>query len=145
VKEQLLDSWGYPDCIIREDGSILLPNGRIITEAYNSGQVSLPTAHGNGFAQLSRLVAEAFVPNPHHHQYIVYLDGNRHNSNANNLEWTERKFRNTGVIKEGMRGEIIRLYVGGIPIVKISKELKISRKYVEVVVEDFERTVATAP
>ncbi len=36
---------------------------------------------------LSRLVAKAFVENPHHYKYIRFKDGNKLNCNAENLEW----------------------------------------------------------
>jgi len=34
-----------------------------------------------------RLVAEEFVPNPHHLPVVNHIDGNKFNWNADNLEW----------------------------------------------------------
>lgn len=34
-----------------------------------------------------RLVAEAFIPNPNNHNYVVHKDGNIKNNNSDNLEW----------------------------------------------------------
>ncbi len=59
------------------------------------------TLDGYKFVQLSkngkiynkkihRLVAEAFIPNPYNKPEINHKDGNKHNNNAENLEWVNR-------------------------------------------------------
>lgn len=37
---------------------------------------------------IHRLVAEYFIPNPNNYPIVNYLDENKFNNNANNLEWT---------------------------------------------------------
>lgn len=39
------------------------------------------------------LVAEHFVPNPLGYKYVMHIDGNPKNNNADNLRWTERSVK----------------------------------------------------
>jgi hypothetical protein len=36
---------------------------------------------------VSRLVAEAFIPNPYNYRYVGHIDGNLENNSADNLYW----------------------------------------------------------
>lgn len=39
---------------------------------------------------LHRLVAQAFVENPHGYKYVSHIDGDLTNNAAENLQWTEK-------------------------------------------------------
>ena len=51
-----------------------------------------------------RLVATAFVPNPHNHPQVDHLDGSRSNNAAVNLEWTTQS---TNILRAIARGTFI--------------------------------------
>ena len=60
-----------------------------------------------------RLVAKAFVPNPHDLPHVNHIDGNKRNNKATNLEWVTpvENFchaRNTGLFKGKLRDEDVR-------------------------------------
>ncbi len=41
--------------------------------------------------KVHRLVAEAFIPNPHQLPYVLHKDGDRENNHYTNLEWSNRQ------------------------------------------------------
>lgn len=51
---------------------------RIVLQAKNKQRKSI---------SIHRLVAEHFIPNPQNFTYVNYIDGNKQNNNALNLEW----------------------------------------------------------
>ena len=52
-------------------------------DLYEHGQRTTRPVH--------RLVAEAFIPNPENRLEVNHIDGNKHNNNADNLEWVTHK------------------------------------------------------
>lgn len=57
---------------------------QMVTIRYQDGVVEGKYVH--------RLVAEAFIPNPHNHPFVKHLDGNTDNNEVSNLGWFSRKY-----------------------------------------------------
>lgn len=87
-----------------KDHSVRNRHGYLITDLYKNGTRISKGVH--------RLVAEAFVPNPYNKPEVNHKDGNKHNNEANNLEWVTKKENcehawNTGLARAsyGMKGK----------------------------------------
>lgn len=50
-----------------------------------------------------RLVAQAFLPNPHNKSEINHIDGNKANNVLSNLEWASRSENQLHAINQGLR------------------------------------------
>ena len=71
-------------------------HGKILTPHYSNGtgyyQVTLSgQKHKTKQANIHKLVAEAFLPNPDKLPVINHIDENKLNNNVNNLEWCTQK------------------------------------------------------
>ena len=70
-------------------------NGRILIPFSTRGYHSVNLTDGNGKKRtflVHRLVAEAFVPNPHGYKEVNHKDENKQNNNCDNLEWCTREY-----------------------------------------------------
>jgi len=133
---------GFPGCIIWEDGVVELPNGRLITEPYGTGQVTLPGIHTPRSVNLAKLVASYFVPNPEGWEYVKHVDGDKTNCRADNLEWVPQRPRRTRSELHKLNPEIIVLHVRKVPPKRIALKLGCSLSYVRQVIRLFEIDVA---
>ena len=50
-----------------------------------------------------RLVAEAFIPNPENLPTINHKDGNKHNNDVSNLEWSSYSYNNIHALQHSLR------------------------------------------
>ena len=57
----------------------LKKNGYFTVDLCKNGKITTTLVH--------RLVAEAFIPNPHNRKYVNHIDSDRTNNKAANLEW----------------------------------------------------------
>lgn len=51
---------------------------------------------------LHRLVATAFIPNPHRYPYVDHIDGNKKNNSVKNLEWVSPKINSIRAVRTGL-------------------------------------------
>ncbi len=74
---------------IYENGTIIGSQGMITPRMNEDGYLVVTLGeHGNrSMRSVHRLVAMAFVPNPHNYPEVDHIDGNRQNPAASNLEW----------------------------------------------------------
>jgi len=88
MRERDLEFLGYPGYVIREDGWLINPKGRMLSGNLQ-GQVRLPEqSGGTSWKQLGWLVAKAFIPQSPGCPYLRFKDGNRFNAHHSNLEWS---------------------------------------------------------
>lgn len=80
------------------NGSVRFCKGRILKPVPNSFGYLLVKLCKDGKVKafaVHRLVAEAFLPNPHNYPCVNHKDENKQNNNVSNLEWCSAQYNNT--------------------------------------------------
>lgn len=79
-------------------GGLRTRKGKVLTPQINRvngyPQVMLIVDCKYKLHYVHRLVAEAFIPNPHNLRCVTHLDGNYQNNCADNLQWSNKKGKN---------------------------------------------------
>ena len=66
-----------------------------VTNTFGYLQVTLCKNNKKKLVTVHRLVAEAFLPNPHNYSCVNHKDENKQNNNVSNLEWCSAQYNNT--------------------------------------------------
>lgn len=72
--------------------------GRVIKHIINNNGYHTVSLAKNGIQKrylVSRLVAQAFIPNPNNYPEVDHIDENKDNNCVGNLRWCTRQFNNT--------------------------------------------------
>lgn len=85
-------------------GSIRNDKNNKILKPFNSttGYLKVNLGHKVRNIKVHRLVAEAFLKNPHGYPFINHKDLNRKNNKLSNLEWCSPKFNSEHAKKNGV-------------------------------------------
>ena len=99
-----------PDYLVSDDGHVMTRKGsgngskgrkpKVARCAYGgtSGYMCF-SMYGNS-VNAAKVVAEAFVENPQEFKHIYYMDGDKENIRADNLEWAEFSFNKERRLRE---------------------------------------------
>ena len=83
----------YPRYEVSDGGEVrIIQNDKILKKSVDTRgyyKVTLTNDDGRKTFFVQRLVAMAFVPNPHNFNQVNHIDENKQNNNSNNLEWCD--------------------------------------------------------
>lgn len=116
---------------------ITYKNGRVV---HRRARIKTPTINGNAYPRVGlqvggkltmkmvhRLVAEAFIPNPHNLPLVNHKDEDKTNSRADNLEWCDNSYNvsysNKGVDRRSTKvvcnfGTVLKLTLAGVEVAR---------------------------
>jgi hypothetical protein len=76
--------------IVRKDGLKRYLQTKVKEVRHQSLTVSLSKDNKPHYTYIHRLVAQAFVPNPHNYRFVEHISGNHLDNAAENLRWVKR-------------------------------------------------------
>ena len=97
--------------IISNSNYMISPRGEIYSKNTKCLLVPIKSSHisvslvlnqKKTTCKIHRLVAKYFVPNPYKLPVVNHMDGNKHNNNANNLEWVTVKQNTRHAVDNGL-------------------------------------------
>jgi hypothetical protein len=84
---------GYPGYTIAREGIIYYKGQMKILLRKPGRAVKVRIRQGGITKELgvATLLAQAFLPNPHHYSRIIFKDGNKHNCTLDNIQWVSNR------------------------------------------------------
>lgn len=76
---------------VSDKGEIKNDKSGNLLKISSSGTVQLSIDGKNSTRKVSRIVADAFIPNENGYEYVTHLDGNKSNNTIENLKWISTK------------------------------------------------------
>ena len=100
----------YQDYFIQEDGQVWSEarGGRMLKPATSTAgyqHIILHKEKSQRTMTIHRLVAKAFIPNPHNHPCVNHIDGDKSNNNVRNLEWCSYSENTLHAIELGLQAQ----------------------------------------
>ena len=99
---------GFPEYLINYNGDIFSKKRNCFlhrvkdSKGYIRAILVDSTGKKRSFG-LHRLVANAFIPNPHNYPQVNHINGIKTDNKASNLEWCTANYNNRHAIKSGLR------------------------------------------
>lgn len=131
-----LEFLGYLGYTIREDGAVYRNEGNMLLKPTRQGPQRMfhvrlhKQEGGSSMAPVHRLVAQAFVPNPLGHQYVLHKDEDPRNNHKDNLFWSDK-------YKALKREQIIKYLKLGYNKTEIRLKAHTSLAYIESIYKEY--------
>lgn len=116
----------YPERYsITEDGQVFSKlRGKFLKQVIVSGYPAISTKVGNKtyIRYIHRLLAQAYIPNPHNMPVVNHIDGNKGNYALDNLEWCSYQDNTNHAISTGLHTPARKLSASEVLEIYSSKE-----------------------
>lgn len=90
------------DYTIYDDGKVVNQKGKILKH-HNKNRLYIVLGFSKSTQYLHRLLAKAFILNPHYKSQVNHINGNKKDNRLSNLEWVTAKENLQHAVDIGLR------------------------------------------